>query len=330
VSGIPFSVALLIALALVFDFLNGFRDSASIVATMIASRALSGRQILVITALAEFAGPFIFGVTVATTLGSELLNSSTLQLSIIMAALIAAIVWNVITWWLGIPSSSSHALVGGLIGAAMLGNGWNAIKLTGLGKILLALAISPPVGLIAGYLVMKLVLFLARGATPRINQFFKRSQILTALTLAFSYGANDGQKTMGVVTLGLVTARVLPVFHVPSWVIVMQASAIALGTITGSWRIIRTLGGRFYKVRPVHGFSTQIASASVILGAAALGGPVSTTQVISSALIGVGSAERMSKVRWEVAEHIVLAWLATMPVTALLAAGLAVILRRWL
>jgi len=330
VSGIPFSVALLIALALVFDFLNGFRDSASIVATMIASRALSGRQILVITALAEFAGPFIFGVTVATTLGSELLNSSTLQLSIILAALIAAIVWNVITWWLGIPSSSSHALVGGLIGAAMLGNGWNAIKLTGLGKILLALAISPPVGLIAGYLVMKLVLFLARGATPRINQFFKRSQILTALTLAFSYGANDGQKTMGVVTLGLVTARVLPVFHVPSWVIVMQASAIALGTITGSWRIIRTLGGRFYKVRPVHGFSTQIASAGVILGAAILGGPVSTTQVISSALIGVGSAERMSKVRWEVAEHIVLAWLATMPVTALLAAGLAVILRRWL
>jgi PiT family inorganic phosphate transporter len=330
VSGIPFSVALLIALALVFDFLNGFRDSASIVATMIASRALSGRQILVITALAEFAGPFIFGVTVATTLGSELLNSSTLQLSIILAALIAAIVWNVITWWLGIPSSSSHALVGGLIGAAMLGNGWNAIKPTGLGKILLALAISPPVGLIAGYLVMKLVLFLARGATPRINQFFKRSQILTALTLAFSYGANDGQKTMGVVTLGLVTARVLPVFHVPSWVIVMQASAIALGTITGSWRIIRTLGGRFYKVRPVHGFSTQIASASVILGAAALGGPVSTTQVISSALIGVGSAERMSKVRWEVAEHIVLAWLATVPVTALLAAGLAVILRRWL
>lgn len=329
-SGIPFSVALLIALALVFDFLNGFRDSASIVATMIASRALSGRQILVITALAEFAGPFIFGVTVATTLGSELLNSSTLQLSIILAALIAAIVWNVITWWLGIPSSSSHALVGGLIGAAMLGNGWNAIKLTGLGKILLALAISPPVGLIAGYLVMKLVLFLARGATPRINQFFKRSQILTALTLAFSYGANDGQKTMGVVTLGLVTARVLPVFHVPSWVIVMQASAIALGTITGSWRIIRTLGGRFYKVRPVHGFSTQIASAGVILGAAILGGPVSTTQVISSALIGVGSAERMSKVRWEVAEHIVLAWLATMPVTALLAAGLAVILRRWL
>jgi PiT family inorganic phosphate transporter len=330
VLGIPLPVLLLVALALIFDFLNGFRDSASIVATMIASRALSGRQALFITALAEFAGPFLFGVAVATTLGGELLSGSLLNLSVTCAALVAAIALSVITWRLGIPSSSSHALVGGLIGAALVDNGWSAIKLTGLSKVLLALAISPPVGLIMGYLVMKLVLFLARGATPRINQYFKRSQIITALTLAFSYGANDGQKTMGVVTLGLVTAGMLPAFKIPLWVIVMQASAIALGTVTGSWRIIRTLGGRFYKVRPVHGFTTQIASASVILGAAALGGPVSSTQVISSALIGVGSAERVSKVRWGVARQIVLAWLATIPFAALLAAGLAAILRRWL
>lgn len=327
---IPFSVLLLVLLALVFDFLNGFHDSSNIVATMIASRALSGRQALAITALAEFAGPFLFGVAVATTLGNEVLADNLLRLSVILAALSAAIVWNIITWWLGIPSSSSHALVGGLIGAAVVENGLGVIKWTGLGKVLVALAISPPIGLAAGYLVMKTVLFLARGATPRISTFFKRSQIVTAVALALSHGTNDAQKTMGVITLGLVTAGVLTEFHVPVWVIAVSAGAIALGTATGGWRLIRTLGGKFYKVRPVHGFTTQIASASVILVAALLGGPVSTTQVVSSAIMGVGSAERLSKVRWGVARQIVMAWLTTIPFAALLAAFLAAILRNWL
>jgi PiT family inorganic phosphate transporter len=319
-----------VGLALVFDFLNGFHDSSNIVATMIASRALSGRQALAITALAEFAGPFLFGVAVATTLGNEVLTVGTLKLSVTLAALIASVVWNIITWWLGIPSSSSHALVGGLIGAAVVDNGWGVVKLAGLGKVTLALAISPLVGLVAGYLAMKLVLFLARGASPKINEFFKRSQIVTALALALSHGTNDAQKTMGVITLGLVSAGLLQEFKVPLWVVAACAGAIALGTATGGWRLIRTLGGKFYKVRPVHGFTTQIASAGVILGAAILGGPVSTTQVVSSAILGVGSAERVSKVRWGVAGQIALAWLTTMPVAALLAAGLAVILRRWL
>jgi PiT family inorganic phosphate transporter len=330
VLNIPLPVVLFVGLALVFDFLNGFHDSSNIVATMIASRALSGRQALTITALAEFAGPFLFGVAVATTLGNEVLTVGTLKLSVTLAALIASIVWNIITWWLGIPSSSSHALVGGLIGAAVVDNGWGVVKLAGLGKVTLALAISPLVGLVAGYLAMKLVLFLARGASPKINEFFKRSQIVTALALALSHGTNDAQKTMGVITLGLVSAGLLQEFRVPLWVVAACAGAIALGTATGGWRLIRTLGGKFYKVRPVHGFTTQIASAGVILGAAILGGPVSTTQVVSSAILGVGSAERVSKVRWGVAEQIALAWLTTMPVAALLAAGLAVILRRWL
>jgi inorganic phosphate transporter, PiT family len=330
VLNIPLPVVLFVGLALVFDFLNGFHDSSNIVATMIASRALSGRQALTITALAEFAGPFLFGVAVATTLGNEVLTVGTLKLSVTLAALIASIVWNMITWWLGFPSSSSHALVGGLIGAAVVDNGWGVVKLAGLGKVTLALAISPLVGLVAGYLAMKLVLFLARGASPKINEFFKRSQIVTALALALSHGTNDAQKTMGVITLGLVSAGLLQEFKVPLWVVAACAGAIALGTATGGWRLIRTLGGKFYKVRPVHGFTTQIASAGVILGAAILGGPVSTTQVVSSAILGVGAAERVSKVRWGVAEQIALAWLTTMPVAALLAAGLAVILRRWL
>jgi PiT family inorganic phosphate transporter len=329
VLGIPIPIGILIGLALVFDFLNGFHDSSNIVATMIASRALTGRQALTITALAEFSGPFLFGVAVATTIGSEVLTISEIKLFIILAALIASIVWDIITWRLGIPSSSSHALIGGLIGAAVVENGWDVVKLTGLGKVLLALAISPPIGLIAGYLVMKLVLFMARASSPKINTFFKRGQIATAIALALSHGTNDAQKTMGIITLGLVSAGVLPAFHVPLWVVAICATAIAAGTATGGWRLIRTLGSKFFKVRPVHGFTTQVASASVILTAAILGGPVSTTQVVSSAIMGVGSAERVSKVRWGTAGQIILAWVTTIPFAAILAAGLAVILRRW-
>jgi len=328
--GFPFQILLLIALALVFDFLNGFHDSSNIVATMIASRALTGRQALTITAIAHFVGPFLFGVAVATTLGNEVLNDSQVKLSVTLAALVASIVWNIITWWLGIPSSSSHALVGGLVGAAVVESGWGVVKLAGLGKVVLALAISPLIGLVAGYLAMKLVLFLARASSPKINTFFKRAQIITALALALSHGTNDAQKTMGIITLGLVSAGVLPTFHVPLWVIAICAAAIALGTATGGWRLIKTLGSKFFKVRPVHGFTTQVASASVILTAAILGGPVSTTQVVSSAIMGVGSAERVSKVRWGTAGQIVIAWLTTIPFAAILAAALAVVLRRWL
>jgi len=326
---LPVAVLPLIAFALIFDFLNGFHDSSNIVATMIASRALPPRLALGMTAVAEFIGPFLFGVAVATTLGHEVLHGQQVKLSVTIAALVAAIAWNLMTWWLGIPSSSSHALVGGLIGAAVMEGGWSVVKLAGLGKVLVALALSPPIGLCAGYLVMKTVLFLARGVTPRLNGFFKRSQVVTAIALALSHGANDAQKTMGIITLGLVSAGVLPAFQVPVWVIAISAGAISLGTWTGGWRLIKTIGGRFFKVRPVHGFATQATSAVVILSAALLGGPVSTTQVVSSAVMGIGSAERVSKVRWGTGGHLALAWLTTIPVTALLAALLAAVLRRW-
>ena len=314
------SLIILIVTALGFDFLNGFHDSANIVATMISSRAMGPRRALMLSAVAHFAAPFLFGVAVATTLGQEVLRPYANTVIVVLAALTAAIVWNVITWLLGLPSSSSHALVGGLVGATVMGYGIDAVQPSGILKVVAALLLSPLVGLLGGYLLMKLVLFIARGASPRINRFFKKAQTLTALALALSHGTNDAQKTMGIITMGLVGDGLLTQFHVPLWVIAASSGAIALGTAMGGWRIIRTLGGKFFKIRPVHGFTAQIASTAVILGAALLGGPVSTTQVVSSAILGVGSAERLSKVRWGVAGNIAIAWLLTIPVSGLLAA----------
>ncbi|MCX7838356.1 MAG: inorganic phosphate transporter [Anaerolineae bacterium] len=326
---LPFTVLLLVALALTFDFLNGFHDSSNIVATMIASRAMNGQRALAITAIAHFFGPFLFGVAVATTVGHEVLNDVEIKLSVTMSALVAAIIWNLITWYFGIPSSSSHALIGGMLGAAVLESGWGVVKMAGLIKVLIALTTSPIIGLTVGFIVMKVTLFLARPFPPSINAFFKRSQLITALALALSHGTNDAQKTMGVITMGLVSAGVLKEFHVPFWVIVVSAAAIALGTWLGGWRLIKTLGGKFFKIRPIHGFTAQFTSASVILSASLLGGPVSTTQVVSSAIMGVGSAERLSKVRWGVAGQIVTAWFTTIPAAALMAAMVALVLRQW-
>ncbi len=310
----------LVVIALVFDFLNGFHDSANVVATMISSGALPPWGALVVASLAEFAGPFLFGVAVAATIGKEIVTPETVTISVVFAALGSAITWNLLTWYFGIPSSSSHALIGGVAGAVVAGYGLSPIHFDGITKIFLALFLSPPLGMVAGYLFMRLVVFLARGASPGVNQFFKRAQILTSVALALSHGSNDAQKTMGIITMSLVTLRFEEAFVVPVWVIVACAGAIALGVATGGWRIIKTLGGKMYKVRPVHGFAAQATSAAVILGGALLGGPVSTTQVVSSAILGVGSAERLSKVRWEVAYSIVMAWMVTIPASAAVAA----------
>jgi PiT family inorganic phosphate transporter len=310
----------LLASALIFDFLNGFHDSSNIVATPIASRAMSPRNILGLAAVAHFAGPFLFGVAVAETIGSGLVDPAQVTMPVITAATLAAVVWNAITWWLGIPSSSSHALVGGILGAVAVNAGLGAIQSSGLIKISIALFLSPVLGILLGYLLMNLTLFLVRGATPRVNTFFKRAQIITATGLALSHGANDAQKTMGIITLGLLVDGAIDEFVVPVWVITASAGMIALGTALGGWRLIRTLGGRIYKIRPVHGYVSQIAGASIILGAALLGGPVSTTQVMSSSIMGAGSAERLSKVRWNVGSEMLLAWVMTIPISAGLAA----------
>jgi len=318
----PFLLIVIIAIAMVFDFLNGFHDSSNIVATMISSRAMSPRVAMGLTAVAEFSGPFLFGVAVATTIGSEVVDPAAINSAVIIAALGSAIVWNLITWYFGWPSSTSHALIGGLIGAVGVAEGLSTIQLAGLGKILVALFLSPVLGLVLGYLVLKAIYFLARGASPSVNKIFKRSQLVTSLALALSHSTNDAQKTMGVIAMAMVTTGYAARFQVPWWVILLSASAIALGTAVGGWRLIRTLGGKFYKIRPVHAFASQLTSTSIILGAALLGGPVSTTQVVSSAIMGAGAADRLSKVRWTVALDIVVAWVLTIPVSALLAAGL--------
>ncbi len=315
-------IILIIVLALGFDFLNGIHDSSNIVATMISSRALTPRVALGMTAVAEFSGPLIFGVAVANTIGHEIVVPSTINEFVLLAALISAIVWNLLTWYLGFPSSSSHALIGGFIGAVMIGAGWQAIKINGLEKILIALFTSPILGFLVGFLVFRLVLLLSWKASPRINTFFKRSQVVTSLALGLSHGTNDAQKTMGIITLALVTGGVIETFAVPFWVILLCSTMIALGTSLGGWKLIKTLGGKFYKIRPIDGFASQFTSAAVILTASLLGGPVSTTQVVSSAIMGVGSAERVNKVRWGVAQEIATAWLLTIPATAVLAAGI--------
>ncbi|MGD1996942.1 MAG: inorganic phosphate transporter [Anaerolineae bacterium] len=324
----PFLV-FFVGVALVFDFLNGFHDSSNVVATTISSRAMAPQRALVLSALASLAGPFIMGVAVARTIGHEVVVETAATTPVVLAALLSAITWNVLTWLLAIPSSSSHALMGGLVGAVAVGHGLRSIIPGGLFRVLLSLFISPLVGLAVGYLMMKVILVLARAATPRINYFFRRAQTLTALALALSHGANDAQKTMGIIAMGLLARGALTHFRVPTWVIGASAGAMALGTALGGWRIIHTLGRKFYRIRPIHGFTSQIAAGGVILTAALLGGPVSTTHVVSSSILGVGSAERLNKVRWNVAGPIAAAWLFTIPATGSLAALLYPLLQRF-
>lgn len=318
----PSALIFVIFLALVFEFTNGMRESSNIMATVISSRAFSPRAALGMTVIAEFIGPFLFGVTVAKTVGSDIVSSDALTFQSLGAGLAAAVVWNLGAWLLGIPSSSSHSLLGGLVGAAVISSGWAAVKFSGLTKVLLALFISPAVSFIAGFLLLKMVYFLSQRATPRINNFFRQSQLVTAVALAFSHGANGAQKTIGMITLSLVIGGRLADFSTPLWVIALSAGAMLTGTFLGGWRLIRTLGGKFYKIRPVHSFSTQLTSALVIFGASMVGLPVSTSQVVSSAIIGVGASERLGKVRWSVAEDIVTAWVLTVPGSALLGAGI--------
>lgn len=330
-------IVVFVSIALIFDFLNGFHDSSNIVATMISSRAMSPCRALLIASVCEFLGPFLFGVAVATTIGHDVVRGEIITISLICAALLSAIIWNIITWYFGIPSSSSHALVGGIVGSALIckllsniehGNiktiedlyaVVNVIKPEGIIKVLLALFISPLGGFIVGYIVIKIIYFLVRGASPKINWLFKKGQIITSVSLALSHGTNDAQKTMGIIAMGLFAMRFIEKFYVPLWVIAACATAISLGCAFGGWRLIKTIGGKFYKLRPVHGFTTQVSSGAVILFASLMGGPVSTTHVVSSAIMGAGSAERLSKVRWGVGKQIVTAWILTIPLTAILA-----------
>ena len=322
-------IVILVGLALVFDFLNGMHDSSNIVATVISSRAARPRVALLLAAISEFIGPFLFGVAVATTIGDDLLEAEAITQTVVVAALAAAVIWNLITWYFGLPSSSSHALIGGLLGAAIVAAGVGVVKLDGLMKVILALLLSPPLGLLTAFLFMRLTLWAVRGATPGVNTGFRQMQIPTLIGLGLSHGSNDAQKTMGVIALGLLTAGITDSFIIPTWVIFVSAAAIALGTLLGGWRLIRTLGGKIYKVRPIHGFTSQVSGAGVILGASIWGGPVSTTQVMSSAIVGAGAGERVNKVRWNVLRSMVYAWLLTIPITIVIAGILYLILNQF-
>jgi PiT family inorganic phosphate transporter len=321
---------ILFALALLYNFLNGFNDAANVVATIIASRAMSGRAALALAAAANFAGPLLFGVAVATTIGRDFVDPDAITVTALIAALSSAILWNFTTWWFGIPSSSSHALAGGLVGAALVYGGVAIINMDGLMKIAIALFLSPILGFVFGWILLKLIYWMASGATPKINKTFNRAQLITATSLALSHGANDAQKAMGIIVLGLVILGFQSEFVVPKWVIIVSAIPIGLGTASGGWRIIHTLGGKFYRIRPIHSFTSQLASSIVILGASLLGGPVSTTHVVSSTIVGVGAAERKSQVRWLNLTDILVAWVITVPVTAALAAILYPLLRIFL
>ena len=316
------TLILVIALALLYAFINGLNDSSSIVATMISSRALSARSARLMTAVAEFLGPLVVGTAVARTIGNVVVNPASISTHVILAAILAAILWNLFTSFLGLPSSSSHALVGGLVGAVVLAAGTHAIQVAALVKILLSLFLSPVIGFGIGFLVLRVIMVLSWEATPGINMLFKRGQILTVIALGLSHSSNDAPKTMGVITLALMTEKYISSFAVPTWVILISALAISAGTAVGRKRLVRTVGGGFYKIEPVDAFCSQLSSAIVIVTSSLLGGPVSATHVLSSTIMGVGAAERPNKVRWNLVQEIAMAWLLTIPLAALLAAGL--------
>lgn len=324
-------LTVIIALALFFSFLNGMHDSRNVVTTIVSSRAYSSRVALAVTVLAELVGPFLFGLAVAHSIGSGIAAPAALTYQVLLTALISAVAFNGFTWALRVPSSSSHALIGGIVGAVLAGTGIAAIQGAGLLKILVSLFASPVLGFAVGYLVMLATLWFSRESSPRVNEFFKRVQILTAIGLGLSHGSNDSQKSMGLISLALMLGKpVAAKFVVPFWVVAACAGALSLGTLTGGWLLLRKPGSLFYKIKPVDGFAAQFTSALIILSASLFGGPVSATQVINTAVMGVGAGERANKVRWGIARDIVAAWILTIPSSALMAMGIYSLLSRYL
>ena len=309
----------IVLLALIFDFLNGVNDSGVLVATMISTGAISPRKAMMLASVADFLGPFIFGVAVATTIGTGIVNPEAISVAVVFAALVSAIAWNILAWRTGMPTSSTHALVGGIVGAAVAARGPEILIMAGLLKIVIVLLVAPILGGLLGYVSLKIALLGLRSATPKVNRVFKSGQVGTSFLLALSHGAMDAQKTMGVITMAFVAAGLLSTFEVQFWVVVLAAIGIALGVFVGGWHTIRTLGAKIYRVRPVHGFTSQASSVLIVATAALLGGPVSVAQVATSAIVGAGAGERVSKVRWGVAGSMITAWLLTLPATALVA-----------
>lgn len=306
--------------AALYGFLNGYKDAVSITATVVSSRAMAPREALLLVGLAEFCGPFLFGSAVISTLGRGLIAIDALTPAALLAALGSAIAWNLCMILLGLPASSTHALIGALLGAVYASSGINAILVPGVLNLVAVLLLSPLAAFLASYALLRVLFFLCQNATPRVNVMFKNFQLLSAFALGLSHGSNDAQKSIGVMVMGLVAVGYVNSFEVPLTVVVISAGSLALGAILGAERVMRTVGWEIFRIRPVHGVTTQLASLAVVLGATLLGYPLSTTQVVSGAVMGVGSSHRPSRVRWNVVGQIALAWLLTLPAAAFLAA----------
>ncbi|MFN7964579.1 MAG: inorganic phosphate transporter [Acidobacteriota bacterium] len=321
---VPTLLVVVIVTALVFDFINGFHDTANAIATVVSTGVLRARTAVLLAAVLNVAGAFA-GTAVATTVGKDLLDPKIVTQHLVLSALVGAIVWNLITWWFGLPSSSSHALVGGLCGAALFASGSGAIQPTGLEKILIALIFSPFFGFAAALITMVGTFWVTRHVRPAtINSVFRKLQLASASFMAFSHGTNDAQKTMGVITMALVqfggTYQAGGKFQVPPWVVLACAVAMGLGTACGGWRIIHTMGQKIFKLRPIHGFCAETSAAAVLQVAAHLGLPTSTTHCITAAIMGAGATTRLSAVSWGVTRNILWAWVLTIPMSALVAA----------
>jgi PiT family inorganic phosphate transporter len=322
-------VLFIVLVALVFDFINGFHDAANSIATVVSTRVLTPLQAVVWAAFFNFVAAFGFGVSVATTVGKGVVEASVVDAWVILAGLVGAIAWDLITWYWGLPTSSSHALIGGFSGAAVVKAGFGALVAEGLIKIGIFMIVAPLVGFAVGLVLMLITLNVFQRATPgRVDQIFRRGQLLSAAAYSLGHGTNDAQKTMGIIAVLLFsTGHLGKEFYVPFWVVLAAHAALGLGTMAGGWRIIKTMGMRITKLRPVGGFCAETAGAITLIGTALAGIPVSTTQTISGSIMGVGALQRLSAVRWGVAGRILWAWILTIPASGLIAAATWLLLR---
>ncbi|MDR0478179.1 MAG: inorganic phosphate transporter [Desulfobulbaceae bacterium] len=323
---LPFLI-LVVVIALVFEYINGFHDSANAIATVVSTKVLTTRVAVVYAGILNTCGAF-WGTHVASTIGQGIVDSASVTHGVILSALLAAIIWNLITWYYGIPSSSSHALIGGLMGASIANAGFNVVHVRSVtGKVIMPMITSPLMGFAFGLICMIVILWLFRRANPNwVNKYFRRLQLVSSGIMALSHGTNDAQKTMGIITLALVSYHSLNTFAVPAWVIGACALTMGLGTMGGGWRIIRTMGSKMIKLKPVHGFAAETSAAAVILGASHFGIPVSTTHIISASIMGVGSSKGVHAVKWGIVGNIVLAWILTIPTCMIIAAALYLLL----
>jgi len=311
----------IILTALTFDYLNGFHDAANSIATVVSTRVLTPGKAVLWAAFFNFAAAFIFGTVVAKTIGKGMVRLESVDRTVIFAGLMGAIVWNIITWYYGLPTSSSHALIGGYAGSAIAKAGFGVIIPSGWTKTLLFIVLSPIIGMVLGFISMAITMWLSRRMAPRnVDSRFRKLQLLSAAAYSLGHGTNDAQKTMGIIASLLFTSGYLKTFDIPIWVILLAHCAIALGTLSGGWRIVKTMGQRITALRPIGGFCAESAAAVCLFGLAMNGVPVSTTHTITGAIIGVGSTRRLSAVRWGVTKGIVWAWIVTIPAAALIAA----------